>query len=361
MEEDALKWGKMDQRGFLSKVIKKYNPKMKGKYHLDRQPVKGFISGSIYAGEWSPIDMDGVGSYILSHGVVYDGQLKDGMFHGKGVLTYPMGQMVVGEWYEGEIMSWTFKYKNIKQCTLDTYCKQPDRRFLKTLYSQLRPAGKEYLTNDQPTRRIPEGCYDVVDGFYNPKTLWVHSIKSMSKVLYMPAPRRKPIDLSYFRDDCAQFIRKVPFVPVYRTSQWIEDNCRKAWDQPTGFKPELYEYWFSGRKEQAERLNMRVQKLGGRFVWNESVCDELLRNFEIVADRKNKRREEIMQDQGEEMDVVMPKSVEFHEVKFAKTEYSESMSLGTVDQASVETKESAPPARKKSIGGEEHSLESSQL
>lgn len=59
--------------------------------------MKGYVSGSVYGGEWSPVDMDGEGSYVLPHGVLYEGKLKDGMFHGKGVLTYPMGQMVVGE------------------------------------------------------------------------------------------------------------------------------------------------------------------------------------------------------------------------------------------------------------------------
>ncbi|XP_044761204.1 uncharacterized protein LOC123318606 [Coccinella septempunctata] len=340
MEEEVLKWGKMDHKGILSKVVKKYNPKLKGRYQVDTQALKGYVSGSIYAGEWSPVEMDGEGSYILPHGVVYEGKLKDGMFHGKGVLTYPLGQMVVGEWYEGDIISWTFKYKNIKQCTLDTYCKQPDRRFLTTLYNELLPAGKEYLTNQQPTRKIPTGCYDVEDGFYNPKTLWVHSVKNMSKVLYMPPPRRKPADLCYFRDEMAHFIRKVPFVPIYRTSQWIEENCRKAWDQPTEYKPELYEYWYSGRKDQARRLNMRVQKQGGKFHWQESVCDELLRNFEIVAERQRRRKQEKMEEETVEKEAFVPK-MEQLEVKFASIAITEEpTSLWSDDRFSLEVQDS---------------------
>lgn len=169
----------------------------------------------------------------------------------------------------------------------------------------------------------------------------------------MPAPRRKPADLSYFRDDGAHFIRKVPFVPIYRTSQWIEDNCRKAWDQPTEYKPELYEYWFTGRKEQAERLNMRVQKQGGKFVWQESVCDELLRNFEIVAERQKKNRQE-NEEQKElvQKEFVVPRA-EFHEVKFASIALSEIGSLNLEEQSSSEFKDFNP---KKVFGSEDESL-----
>ncbi|KAL3279263.1 hypothetical protein HHI36_016775 [Cryptolaemus montrouzieri] len=293
MTEKRLKWGQLKTQKDLQSVLRKYDWTQTNKYSVDVQSLKGYATGSIYVGEWSATDMDGIGTFILPHGVVYEGHMKDGMFHGKGVLIYPLGQMVVGEWYEGEITSWRFKYRNIEQCKLETYCKQPDRRFLTTLYNELLPAGREYLTNAQPTRNIPDGCYDVVDGFYNPKTLWVHSSKNFSNVLYMPAPRRIPVDINIFKDDGTRFIRKVPFVPIYRTSQWIEENCRKAWDESTGFKPEYYEYWFSGRQDHERYLDMKVESQGGKFVWNESICDEVLAYFELLADRKKRIREEI--------------------------------------------------------------------
>ena len=34
----------------------------------------------------------------------------------------------------------------------------------------LHIVGRSQLTNDVPPRKIPEGCYDCGDGFYNPKT-----------------------------------------------------------------------------------------------------------------------------------------------------------------------------------------------
>lgn len=31
------------------------------------------------------------------------------------------------------------------------------------------PSGQEYLTEDQPTKELLQGCYDTVDGIYDPK------------------------------------------------------------------------------------------------------------------------------------------------------------------------------------------------
>uniref|UniRef100_A0A8B9NYB4 MORN repeat containing 5 n=1 Tax=Apteryx owenii TaxID=8824 RepID=A0A8B9NYB4_APTOW len=50
------------------------------------------------------------------------------------------------------------------------YCDGYDRRFYTEIFSGLKPAGISQLTNLDPPRKIPEGCYDCGDGFYNPKT-----------------------------------------------------------------------------------------------------------------------------------------------------------------------------------------------
>ncbi|XP_046757792.1 MORN repeat-containing protein 5 isoform X4 [Gallus gallus] len=50
------------------------------------------------------------------------------------------------------------------------YCDGYDRRFYTEICSGLRPAGISQLTNLDPPRKIPEGCYDCGDGFYNPNT-----------------------------------------------------------------------------------------------------------------------------------------------------------------------------------------------
>ncbi|KAI8421548.1 hypothetical protein MSG28_009581 [Choristoneura fumiferana] len=80
----------------------------------------------------------------------------------------------------------------------------------------LQPAGRSYLTADQPTREIPLGYYDTGDGFFDPKT----------KLIY------KPTDLTYI-------IR----CPSIREQQWILDNCRTNPIKPLGPREDLYEKW----------------------------------------------------------------------------------------------------------------------
>lgn len=89
-----------------------------------------------------------------------------------------------------EILLWSFPDEDID---IATYCIPPDRRFHKSYSEGLQPATKENLTNAQPTREIPKGCYDVGDGFYNPRTRWVHRVGDMGQLLYMiPENTKKP-------------------------------------------------------------------------------------------------------------------------------------------------------------------------
>lgn len=32
------------------------------------------------------------------------------------------------------------------------------------------------------------------------------------------------------------------------------DHCRKAWTEQTGYRPDLYEYWCSGRASEMEQI-----------------------------------------------------------------------------------------------------------
>lgn len=41
-------------------------------------------------------------------------------------------------------------------------------RFQVEVNTTLKGPGEELLTNKQPTVEIPEGCFDTIDGYYNP-------------------------------------------------------------------------------------------------------------------------------------------------------------------------------------------------
>nr|CAD7570452.1 unnamed protein product [Timema californicum] len=167
--------------------------------------------------------------------VVYEGALKDGKFHGKGTLNYPSGCCISGVWDNGVLQSTSFHFSDglgFRNVESWKYCKMPDRRFYKEHLLGLRPAGLSHLTQDTPTRPIPEGCYDVGEGFYDPST----------KCVTDPEDGR------------------ITRVPTAAEEEWIMANCRKAWDQPQGYRPDLYENWWSeqgckaGDQEEEEDL-----------------------------------------------------------------------------------------------------------
>ncbi|XP_009580987.1 PREDICTED: MORN repeat-containing protein 5-like [Fulmarus glacialis] len=88
------------------------------------------------------------------------------------------------------------------------YCDGYDRRFYTEICSGLKPAGISQLTNLDPPKKIPEGCYDCGDGFYNPETRVIVDYK-------------------------LRFLRNADD----DEHEWIIRTCRKAWDETIEQKP----------------------------------------------------------------------------------------------------------------------------
>ncbi|XP_045018246.1 MORN repeat-containing protein 5 isoform X1 [Bubalus bubalis] len=88
------------------------------------------------------------------------------------------------------------------------YCDSYDRRFYTEICYGLKPAGISQLTNMDPPRKIPPGCYDCGDGFYNPNTRIVK-------------------DYNY------RFLRNADD----DEHEWIVRTCRKGWDETMGPEP----------------------------------------------------------------------------------------------------------------------------
>ncbi|XP_076256355.1 uncharacterized protein LOC143193825 isoform X2 [Rhynchophorus ferrugineus] len=237
--------------------------------YYNEKPLEHFCTGSKYLGQWNRLGIAGV--YRYPHGTIYDGYFnRNGEFHGSGILIYPSGQRIEGIWRNGKLQS---------DCTIVTkagvvmnkhYCKMPDRRFQIEVENDLNPVGQEYLTNEvPPPRKIPEGCYDVGEGIYDPKIKSVISYKT---------PKRSKMnvnatDFNIFEGDYRrqsnfssmvaspksddQFARllqgqmyteatTILWIPNATQEQWILNNTRKAWDEPTKFRSDLYEEWTKG-------------------------------------------------------------------------------------------------------------------
>ncbi|XP_048485300.1 uncharacterized protein LOC105386116 isoform X2 [Plutella xylostella] len=184
---------------------------------LVRRSVQQFPTGSQYEGTWDTLGMSGHGTYTFPNGVIYTGEFDDGEFHGLGELIYPSGVRVRGRWARGEVIETKLVFADgVEHEEGWKYCKMPDRRFSVEHQHGLRPAGRSYLTADQPTRDIPPGCYDTGDGFYDP------DIRAVSKP-----------------DDVTSIIRSASQLE----HKWITDNCRRNPLPHVGAIPALYEEW----------------------------------------------------------------------------------------------------------------------
>lgn len=144
---------------------------------------------------------DGHGQYTFPDGMKYVGQFKEGFFHGEGVIYTPegsyrakfdMGEVgVIGP--QLRVARSSHRLLDVFVCTQELsgtyvfndglvfkdkgweYCTPEDRRFHTEITGEgVRPAGECQLANDAK-RVLPEGCYDVGDGYYNPDSGKVHA------------------------------------------------------------------------------------------------------------------------------------------------------------------------------------------
>lgn len=44
------------------------------------------------------------------------------------------------------------------------------------------------------------------------------------------------------------------WIPSPAQEEWIEKNCRKEWDTPTGYRPDLYEQWSTGSQDKGHQM-----------------------------------------------------------------------------------------------------------
>ncbi|XP_022903469.1 MORN repeat-containing protein 5-like [Onthophagus taurus] len=192
------------------------------KYIKITKPEKVFVTGSKYTGEWMGMQMWGSGTYTMLHNVKYEGRLMDGDFHGAGSLIYPSGYKVDGFWCKSHLIKGAIVYPDgLEYVYPFKYCKAKDRRFSSTIENGFNPARKERLTNEDVPRKIPPGCYDCGYGFYDPNVRCVFSVHDPTKTLKIPSLNEE---------------------------KWIKRYCRKAWDEPVGYRPDLYEKWTNGSK-----------------------------------------------------------------------------------------------------------------
>ncbi|KAK9308917.1 hypothetical protein QLX08_001323 [Tetragonisca angustula] len=186
-----------------------------------------FIDGSEYRGTWNTLGMEGIGKFVLPHNAIFEGEFRDGTFHGHGSMYWPRRQRIDGIWLQGECKDKQYIFNDGLVFRSDDweYCKFPDRRYQTCIKYGLRPAGATLRRNDRNEYVIPPMCYDAGIGIFNPSKCYITSYEDSKKILE---------------------------IPNTKLILWIRKNCQKAC--PIENRKDLYEDLFPGTESLSTLL-----------------------------------------------------------------------------------------------------------
>mmetsp|Transcript_6156 Transcript_6156/g.5503 ORF Transcript_6156/g.5503 Transcript_6156/m.5503 type:complete len:179 (-) Transcript_6156:55-591(-) len=138
---------------------------------------------------------------------VYEGAFFDGLFHGQGTLYVKKGKFE-GLWEKGKLIEGGFvfedglKHRQVENEYWD-YCSIYDPRFHHEIESGIElgdPLVMETPLVNPPT--LPEGCYDVLEGYYDPKKNTV-----MSYTIDEPIRKVSPDEHDWIIKNC-RYVKK---------------------------------------------------------------------------------------------------------------------------------------------------------
>ena len=106
-------------------------------------------------------------------GSYYEGNFKQGHFHGAGTIVFPHGKYNA-TWDNGKEVEGTFVFNDdlVYSHPSETwsYLTPEDRRFHTEGGKEIKPAGVTQMSNTVPVPELKGGIYDAGDGVYDPKT-----------------------------------------------------------------------------------------------------------------------------------------------------------------------------------------------
>lgn len=104
--------------------------------------------------------------------MVYEGYFEKGQFHGDGILIYPHGGRFKGKWAKGKLLEGGYEFSDglkFKDPPKWEFCTYKDRRFYHEILHDIKNPNVDSFNQDRLFKNIPEGTYDVGDGFYDPE------------------------------------------------------------------------------------------------------------------------------------------------------------------------------------------------
>jgi hypothetical protein len=113
--------------------------------------------------------------------------------------------MITGTWDRGQLAAGRFvfsdglKYKAMHDATPWGYCSKSDPRFLREIEEGLQIGNPlKYATADPDCPKLHDGCYDTIDGYYDPKRQAILSYAE-NTVIRMPEKAERDWIVKYCR------------------------------------------------------------------------------------------------------------------------------------------------------------------
>lgn len=155
----------------------------------NRIPLAGEYTGDYLHGRFN-----GKGVYAYNNWK-YEGSFVDGEFHGEGTL-YVKGGYYKGFWQRGVLVDGGFIFDDglpyLKVgLKFWEYCSDYDPRFYSEIKDGLKVGQSLLRVTSHHHEHLPEGCYDTIDGYYDPKK---HVIFSYLNNEELRTPNTEEID-----------------------------------------------------------------------------------------------------------------------------------------------------------------------
>ena len=133
---------------------------------------------------------------------IYEGHFENGQFHGQGKLILNGGRYE-GIWHRGQLAEGGFIYDDGlvgRELRKEwDYCSSQDPRFYSEIKSGFELGGKlMHKTPHKLAPVLPPNCYEVIDGYYDPKRLAVFS-HTTNEQIRMPDKDEKEWIIKYCR------------------------------------------------------------------------------------------------------------------------------------------------------------------